>query len=148
MEDELPGEAKGTDPVPQASSLLPPTGVNPGVIMTTMQKVSVVHLYNDCGHLGTPAYRQHRTFCTLGSAWQGRTYALRGLGGLGPDPLSPCPPAIFANSFVRVFFGGFRKALISPTGPSGHSERNATRHDVTFARRSVESHSLPAPNLF
>ena len=52
-----------TDPVPQASSLLPPTGVNPGVIMTTMQKGSVVHLYHDCGHLGTPAYRQHRTFC-------------------------------------------------------------------------------------
>ena len=51
-----------TDPVLPASSMLPPTGVNPGVIMTTMQKGSVVHLYNDCGTLGAPAYRQG-TFC-------------------------------------------------------------------------------------
>ncbi|CAE7371234.1 RE1 [Symbiodinium sp. CCMP2592] len=43
--------------------LMPPTGVNPGAVMTTMQRGGVVHLFNDCGTLGTPGYRQERTFC-------------------------------------------------------------------------------------
>ncbi|CAE6970102.1 RE1 [Symbiodinium sp. CCMP2592] len=52
-----------TDPDAQHQVLMPPTGVNPGAVMTTMQRGGVVHLFNDCGTLGTPGYRQERTFC-------------------------------------------------------------------------------------
>ncbi|CAE7783644.1 RE1 [Symbiodinium sp. CCMP2592] len=52
-----------TDPDAQHQMLMPPTGVNPGAVMTTMQRGGVVHLFNDCGTLGTPGYRQERTFC-------------------------------------------------------------------------------------
>ena len=69
-------QGRQTDPIlmpapvtqPVSAAVQPPSGLHrncipTSTVMTTMQRCGVVHLFDDCGSLGTPKYRQTRVFC-------------------------------------------------------------------------------------